>query len=349
MHAGLERHSHSDDTEIPGAWMNGQPNLLKLARERRGWSQEQAIVRFENLSRVMGVRFPARASLRTLLSLFENNRRIVPSHYQSIFRELYRATDEDLGFSASGAQKWLPVPPALPADLPETASPEILSYLANILTEHVMADTVIGPRYLIPAVQSQLPLIDRLCQVTRGPDRRDVLAIAARFAQFCGWLYQDSGNPESAGFWTNAALDYAQELNDPQTISYIMMRRSNIATESGSPGHGLGLANAALNAYDVLTPRMRAVSLRQRANAHALLLEQREFEESIDLALIQAADGASQATPELCDIERSCLVGAEALTIARSTGSARIRSELHALYNELAPHVSDVVDRKSVV
>lgn len=180
-----------------------------------------------------------------------------------------------------------------------------------------------------------------------------------------------------------------------------MMRRSNIATESGSPGHGLGLANAALNAYHILTPRMRAVSLRQRANAHALLLEQREFEESIDLALIQAADGASQATPDLAayctesyvameagmswarlgrtgpalnifersldtwpaggqtrdrglclarlatvaaaqgDIERSCLAGAEARTIARSTGSARIRRELHALYNELAPHVSD--------
>ncbi len=381
--------------------MDGQLSLLKLARERRGWSQEQAIVRLEGLSQAMGVRVPVRSSLRTLLSMFENSRRIVPDHYQPIFRELYRATDEELGFSGSTPHICLPVPPPLPADLPETASPEILSYLANVLAEHVKADAVVGPRYLVPTVQSQLPLIDRLCQVTRGPDRSDVLSVAVQFAEFCGWLYQDSGNSESAVFWTNTALDYAQELNDPQIISYIMMRKSNIATESGRPGHGLGLAIAALNAYDVLTPRMRAVSLRQLANAHALLLEHREFEESVDLAMIQASDGTQQTTPDLAtyctesyvamdagiawahlgrtgpaldvferslaawpvgsqtrdrglclarlatvsaaqgNIERSCLAGAEALAIARSTGSARIRNQLHALYTELAPHESE--------
>jgi hypothetical protein len=54
-----------------------------------------------------------------------------------------------------------------------------------------------------------------------------------------------------------------------------------LSTESGAPGHGLGLANAALNFSDVLTPRMRAVCLRQRANAHALLSERRDFEEPL--------------------------------------------------------------------
>ena len=184
----------------------------------------------------------------------------------------------------------LPVPPALPADLPEQASPEILGYLSNVLAEHIKADAVVGPRYLVPTVQSQLPLIDRLCQATRGPDHTEVLAVAAQFAEFCGWLYQDSGKPDSAVFWTNHALDYAQELNDPQLIAYIMMRKSNIATESGKPGYGLGLANAALNAFDVLTPRIRAVSLRTRANAQALLAERRDFEESVDQALIQASE-----------------------------------------------------------
>src|SRR5262249_19505 len=127
----------------------------------------------------------------------------------------------------------------------------------------------------------------------------DVLTVGAQFAEFCGWLYQDSGQQDAATFWTNRALDYAQELNHPQVIAYIMMRKSNIATDFGNPGHGLGLANAALTAAEMLTPRVRAVSLRQQANAFALLSDRPEFERSVDLALVQASAGAEQDADDL--------------------------------------------------
>lgn len=55
--------------------MDEHPNSLKRARQRRGWSQEQAIVRLENIGRALGSELPSRASLRTLLSMFENGRR----------------------------------------------------------------------------------------------------------------------------------------------------------------------------------------------------------------------------------------------------------------------------------
>jgi len=201
----------------------------------------------------MGIKLPVRSSLRTLLSMFENGHRPVPALYRPVLRELYRATDEELGWDKA-RQDLYPVPPALPSDPPEDPSPEILAYLSNVLAEHIKADMLVGPRYLVPAVQSQLPLIDRLCQASRGADRAKVVAVGARFAEFCGWLYQDSGQPDSAVFWTSRALDYALELNDPQLIAYVTMRKSNIATDYGSPGHGLGLANAALTADGVLTP-----------------------------------------------------------------------------------------------
>src|SRR6266542_5495319 len=243
-------------------------------------------------------------------------------------------------------------------------------------------------------------MTNRLCQATRGSDRAAMLAVAAQFAEFCGWLYQDSGRPDSAFFWTNHALDYAQELNDPQLIAYVMMRKSNVATESGKPGYGLGLANAALNAFDALTPRMRATALRAQANAYALLSERRDFEASVDQALVHASDGIAQEAPDLApyctpsyiameagmswvqlgqptaaadaferslavwpsgsqtrdrglclarlataavvqgNTERSCEAGAQALAVAHSTGSARIRRQLRSLYDELAPHGS---------
>ncbi|WP_261808467.1 hypothetical protein [Nonomuraea sp. C10] len=269
------------------------PNLLKQCRKRHGWSQEQAIVRFEKIGHALKIDIPSRASLRTLVSMYENNRREVPEPYRRVFCELYRASESDLGLVSKSPMTVAPLP-VLPQALPGAPSPEVITYLSNVLAEHTRADTLLGPLYLAPAVQAQLPLIDRLVQSTRGADRRQMLEVAAQFAEFCGWLYQDSGDPDCAMIWTNRALDYAQELADPQAVAYILMRKSNIATEAGHPGQGLGLANAALNAAQDLTPRLRAVSLRQLANAHALLGEPREFESAIDQAIQYATEGLAQ-------------------------------------------------------
>ena len=56
---------------------------------------------------------------------------------------------------------------------------------------------------------------------------------------------------------TERELEYAVELDDRRVISYVLMRKSNIATDAGQPGHGLGLANAALKQDQQLTPRLR--------------------------------------------------------------------------------------------
>ncbi len=74
------------------------------------------------------------------------------------------------------------------------------------------------------------------------------------------------------------------------------MRKSNIVTEAGMPGHGLGLANAALVASNNLAPKIRAVSLRTRARAYSLLAEKTNFERDIGEAIEYSAEqGASPA------------------------------------------------------
>ena len=379
--------------------MQHQSHPLKLARHRQGWSQEQAIVRIERAARSMGVALPTRSSLRTLLSMFENGHRSVPEQYRPILRELYRSTDQDLGFTdGAGAPGNLPIPFVPSPRAPDQPTPEILSYLLNILRENTRVDAVAGPRYLLPVVYPQLSLIEQLCQSAREPERQATLFIGAKFAEFCGWLCQDSGNTDTALYWTNQALDYAHELDDPELLAYILTRKSNLVTEAGTPGHGLGLANAALNIHGHVAPAVRAVSLRHRARAHCLLSEKTEFERDTSEALAYAADGhpnkdcyvtidagiswdhAKYCTPAyitmeagmswvdfakpdlaietfhdslrtwpsgsqvrdrgLClarlatasavqhDVEPACEAAAEALAIAHTTGSARIRGQL---------------------
>lgn len=130
--------------------------------------------------------------------------------------------------------------------------------------------------------------------MTRGPDRTEALNFACRFMEFCGWIHQDADDIACAMFWTDRALDYAMELGDQRTIAYTLMRKSAIATEAGNPAQGRGIANFAFAKVDVLTPRLRAVVLRQRALANSALGETAEASRDADNALAEAIAGTSQ-------------------------------------------------------
>ncbi len=94
--------------------------------------------------------------------------------------------------------------------------------------------------------------------------------------------------------WTNRALDYALELGDQRVIAYTLMRKAMISTESGNPAQGLGIANSALERGDALTPRLRAVILRQRSYSNAALGELIATARDSDEAVVEAVAGERQ-------------------------------------------------------
>lgn len=181
-----------------------------------------------------------------------------------------------------------------PTRLPDAPSPFVLAGLRQVLTAYIQADAVMGALFLLPAVHSQIPVIERICHTARGADRIEALNVGSEFLEFCGWLYQDAGDHKTAMYWTNRAQDYALELGDPRVTSYILMRKSNISTDLRDPELALSLAESALKYADALTPRLRAVVLRQRANANAMLRNRRACERDSEEALAQSADGLGQ-------------------------------------------------------
>lgn len=169
-----------------------------------------------------------------------------------------------------------------------------LSALRAIHRGYVEADQVMGSMCLTGPIQLQLPIIERACEVTRGADRTETLRFACQFTEFGGWLFQDAGDLACAMHWTDRALDYALELGDQRTIAYTLMRKAMIATESGSPAQGRGIANSALEHRDALTPRLRAVILRQRSYSNAALGEVLASARDSDDAVIEAIAGQQQ-------------------------------------------------------
>jgi len=184
------------------------------------------------------------------------------------------------------------------SNLSRASAIPVLSALREIHRGYVEADRLMGSLCITGPIRLQMPVVKRACEVTRGTDRAEMLQFACQFMEFGGWVFQDSGDLICAMHWTDRALDYALELGDQRVIAYTLMRNAMISTESGNPAQGLGIANSALEHGDALTPRLRAVILRQRSYSNAALGEVLASARDSDAAIIEAIAGEKQDEPD---------------------------------------------------
>jgi transcriptional regulator with XRE-family HTH domain/tetratricopeptide (TPR) repeat protein len=180
------------------------------------------------------------------------------------------------------------------SNLSRTSAVPVLSALRGMHRGYVEAGRLMGSLCVAGPIQLQMPVIEKACEVSRGADRIEMLRFACQFAEFGGWIFQDAGDLTCAMQWTNRALDYALELGDERVIAYTLMRKAMIATEGGTPAQGLGIADAALRRKDSLTPRLRAVILRQRSYSNAVLGEVIATARDADEAVTEAVAAENQ-------------------------------------------------------
>src|SRR3954452_7531620 len=255
--------------------MSESRTKLQAARCAEGWSQARLMMLMKAKAPQADLRLPSDASLETELSRWENGHKTPEPCYRKLFRIIYGLTDEELGFPADSSS------PLLCLALPVFSHP-VVDYYARMFRDHIRADSQMGPRYVLPVVEQQVKTLVPLVRELRGVDRRSAVDLACQYEEFLGWLYQDSGQPELAIAWTDRAHDLGLELSDPQTTSYLLMRRSNIATDVGDPAQALALAEAALREHDGVKGATKAVILRQEAHAYAALGDERGCAKAID-------------------------------------------------------------------
>ncbi|MFF0488041.1 helix-turn-helix domain-containing protein [Nocardia sp. NPDC004068] len=182
----------------------------------------------------------------------------------------------------------LPGGDAVPAASALIEQPLVDSLLAS-LEQYAATDMMKGPHLLIPVVEQQMIFIDQVMIGSRGRTRERLLYVSARYAEFMGWLQQDAGDLSSAMSWSNAALELAEGRGDVHLLSYLRMRKSNIASDARKPEVATVFARAALTNSSSLPPRLRAVALRQLAHGYALTGDRDACARSLDQAHAFAA------------------------------------------------------------
>jgi hypothetical protein len=181
----------------------------------------------------------------------------------------------------------LPGGSVVSADNGRTEQALAQSLLAN-LENYANTDNLAGPRALLGVIALQVEFINRLLHEANERTRPGLLYVGARYAEFAGWLHQDAGDLNAAMTWSRTALDFAAEAGDQTLSAYVEMRRSNIASDAERPDLALTLANNALDAPGPQAASLRAVTLRQKAHAHAMRGDHTSTARALDQAFSQA-------------------------------------------------------------
>ncbi len=163
----------------------------------------------------------------------------------------------------------LPAPAKAPVRRP--VNPAVIGQLRQLRTSLVQSDSLYGPHYAISAVRDHLAVIEeQLLPAADGSLRRQVLETASEWAEFAGWLYEDLGRPEQGLWWSDRAMEWAQEAGDSVRQAFILMRKAQQSVGMMQQQRALGLAGAALRVRGDVPARIRASAHLQEAHGHAL-------------------------------------------------------------------------------
>lgn len=126
----------------------------------------------------------------------------------------------------------------------------------------------VGPGLLLPNLVTQIHALRMLAAQVRPTERDAALVLAARFAEYTGWLTQESGDDGRAAWWTDRAVELAAAGGDPDMKAYALVRRGLIALYQHDAAQTVELARAAQSG--TRDPRIAGLAAQREAQGHAI-------------------------------------------------------------------------------
>lgn len=214
---------------------------LQRAREDRGWSQSRLILEIEVHAKRQGVQVATRASLKTMLSRWENG---APIHdlYRRIFCNVFHASESDLGFDGPGI--WAPQKrdlnsqvamsklEALRIDLNEAISGHTVSPAVLDTWEESAAQLATNARHYQPdllVIDLASDLAELRSALSRGHSAsamRRLTRVAALMAGLMCLTLIKLDERDSFRKWARTARIAAEEIGDAETSSWVFAQEA---------------------------------------------------------------------------------------------------------------------------
>lgn len=146
--------------------------------------------------------------------------------------------------------------------------PIIVDSFRTIFDYYRQLGQISDPELLIQPLVAQNNLIQELIKTAGSGPRDRMLILSSRYAEYIGWLFQESGNDAAALLWTGQAADLAAAGGDPAFASYGHVRHALVTMYQGDAGQTTSLSQRAQALGP--PPRIAGLAALREAQGHAL-------------------------------------------------------------------------------
>lgn len=180
----------------------------------------------------------------------------------------------------------------LPGPVAPSAGAGMLEASRSLFTHYRRLGQSVEPGFLLPGLIAQTHTLRELSAHTDAGTRRDLLALGSRYAEYVGWLMQETGDERAALWWTQRAVDLASAGGDRTLGGYALVRRALITLYQDDAAQTVALAQRAQSG--TLPPRIRGLAAQREAQGHALAGDRDACRRALDRArtLLARQDGA---------------------------------------------------------
>lgn len=220
---------------------------LRAGRIARGWSQSEAARELVDLGRSRGVPVAAPASLKSLLSRWENGHAVPEPHYRALLAGLYGRTAEELGIDGAGEREAGAGVERLHSAF-ATAS-ALVGVGTGRWWEQLAAaralDDELGAAGAGELVRAQVDRLEyTLIHVVVPADRVGVAAVLSAAAGLAGDQALDRGRPDEAWLRYRQAERTAQEAEQPGAAVAAVAGQAAVLVEVGRAATAVALLDA---------------------------------------------------------------------------------------------------------
>lgn len=157
-----------------------------------------------------------------------------------------------------------------PATAPTTAvaGTTLLEGARALFDQYRRLGQTSSPEVVLPALIAQTHTLRQLSARAAPRSRAAMLTLASRYAEYVGWLIQETGNDQAALWWTDRAVELADAGGDHDLAAYALVRRALVTLYRGDAAQTVELSQRAQRSG--LPPRIRGLAAQRQAQGHAL-------------------------------------------------------------------------------
>lgn len=199
-----------------------------------------------------------------------------PSDGRTQFQAFSESAARD-GVPAASAT-WTLDPPVSAID--DAASP-IIRFRA-LLVEYRELGQILDPGSVVHLVIQSLDSLRTLAARTSGADQCAALSLAARFAEYAGWMAQELGKDQAAIYWTDLCADFARAAEDRELVGYTLVRRAELFLYQDD---GSSTVEFAARVGELCSDTyIGALALQREAQGHAIVGDERACMRALESA-----------------------------------------------------------------